>query len=1297
MGRSGEYVHGDSANSGGAVCTAVNGGERYFRSLIENASDVITVANEQGIIRYVNRPVERILGYAPSDLRGRSVFDLVHADDRPRVVEAFVRGTQTPGHVETLEFRYRHKDGSWRVLEATGTTLLHDPAVEGVVINARDVTERKRTEERIRLLSTAVEQSSEGLAVSDLQGNLIFTNRAFAEMHGYAPEEIIGKHLSILHAPEQMPFVLEANRLLRKNGSFSGEVWHVRRDGSLFPGLMHNSVLHDDVGTPIGMIGMLRDITEIRRMQEELRRRLALEELVTTISTHFIHVAAEHVDGEILRAMQSLGESVDVDRCHLCLFSTDGKRVNDLYEWCAEGVEPHGDALRRLSLDSYPWFAERLRNGETIRVAQMADLPPQASAERETWQSVGIRSLIAIPLVVGKSIIGFLGLNSERTRKAWLEEDVRILKLVSDIFASALARKRADEGLRESEARYRAVVEAQTELICRSLPDCTLTFVNEAYCRYFGKSREELIGRSFLSLIPEQDHDAVLKHFASTWHENPVRTHEHRVIRPDGEIRWNQWTNRAILDEQGRPVEFQAVGRDVTDRKRAEEALRESEEKYRNIFDNAQVGIFRTRISDGKILESNDRHAQMYGYQNREEFIAEFVTSEHFVDPGARERMLASFKDGELRNFEARLTRKDGSIIWVLLSARIYPEKGYLEGVVTDISERKQAEEARWVFARGIEQSSEGIGITDAEDRITFVNRAVEELLGYSANELLSRRWDEAFGIEPSTLEEIRTALQRHRNWSGLVEVRDRQGHSVAAELTTLLISDEQGTPIATFSILRDARQTRRLESLQQMTEVVAGAETTDERSIHRVMSHLPELVGLDYWAIYAHHTERDILELRFCGEASRELAEAIPSLPVVGTLQGEVLRTGEIVFSPDVQNDHRFTRSAAFRKALPIVQRMNMKATCILPIRSGGRILGTLNVSARRVRTFSPEELAILKTLASQIGLLLSYQNRGPADHPKPPRLPPVDVVPIVAESETMKMVLQTARRLAATDMPIVILGPTGAGKGHLAKYIHSISPRSSGPFLTVNCACLDGELILSELFGHERGAFTGAVRQQKGCFELANGGTLLLDEVVELPQSGQAKLLQLVETQQFRRLGGEQTITTDVRVICTTNADIRECVRTGKLRQDLYYRLSAGEVFIPPLSERVEDIEPLARAYLRTRALSTGEPLRMLTDSALVRLREYHWPGNVRELQNVLALAAAHGGHVIGAKDLRFAPAGRETAEPVPQREGRSEREIILEALRRNRWNRTLTAEELGMHRNTLRHRMQKYHILE
>lgn len=610
-------------------------------------------------------------------------------------------------------------------------------------------------------------------------------------------------------------------------------------------------------------------------------------------------------------------------------------------------------------------------------------------------------------------------------------------------------------------------------------------------------------------------------------------------------------------------------------------------------------------------------------------------------------------------------------------------------------TERQRAEDASRVFQSAVEQSRDGILITDSAFRITFMNRSAAEYFGLAPGGLLGEVVQEAFNISPETEARMDESLAAQGSWTGLIEVACHDSPPKTIELTHLLISGDRGDYVGTVSFMKDVRQTRRIESLQRVAEVAADAETGDREAIRQIMVHLPELVDLKLWGVFRYNPESGRVEPQYFSEEARVLVEADVSFPSVGTILAQPYLRHEILSSHDVLSDHRFTNDPGLRHVVEVARTHNLRAMCILPIRSAGTTLGTLHLVDHRVRTFTPEEVSILKTLASQIGMVLG---RG-VDGPSPERVPGparLGTVSVVAESDAMKRVKAAADNIAATDLPVIILGATGVGKGHLAKYIHGISTRSDEPYLMVNCACLDGELILSELFGHERGSFTGAVRQQKGCFELANGGTLLLDEVVELPDTVQAKLLQLVETQQFRRLGGQQTITTDVRLICTTNSDIRECVRTGKFRQDLYYRLSVGEIHIPPLRDRIEDIEPLAVAHLRTQALASGQEPRRLTDAAVARLRAYRWPGNVRELQNVLTQASAQCDCVISAEDLRFSPIEEPTAAPV-QSSTFDERHAILEVLRRHDWNRTLAARELGIHRNTLRERMRKHKIFE
>ena len=234
--------------------------------------------------------------------------------------------------------------------------------------------------------------------------------------------------------------------------------------------------------------------------------------------------------------------------------------------------------------------------------------------------------------------------------------------------------------------------------------------------------------------------------------------------------------------------------------------------------------------------------------------------------------------------------------------------------------------------------------------------------------------------------------------------------------------------------------------------------------------------------------------------------------------------------------------------------------------------------------------------------------------------RRQPVD---LVTASPAMREVVDTARRVAFADSPALILGETGVGKERIAALIHAAGPRAKGPFVTVNCAALPADLFESELFGHVKGAFTGAHRAHRGQFELADRGVLLLDEVAEVPLHLQAKLLRAIQDQQIRPVGADEPVYVDVRILAATNRDLRAEVEAGRFRGDLYYRLGVLELWVPSLRQRPEDIPALADAYLRAQRQQLGRDVQGLTESARVALVRYPWPGNVRELVNVIERA--------------------------------------------------------------------------
>jgi len=311
-----------------------------------------------------------------------------------------------------------------------------------------------------------------------------------------------------------------------------------------------------------------------------------------------------------------------------------------------------------------------------------------------------------------------------------------------------------------------------------------------------------------------------------------------------------------------------------------------------------------------------------------------------------------------------------------------------------------------------------------------------------------------------------------------------------------------------------------------------------------------------------------------------------------------------------------------------------------------------------------------------------------------------------IVGGSPAMQQVYEMASSVAASNANVLISGESGTGKELLARSIHYSSPRKDKPFVVLNCAALSEGVLESELFGHEKGAFSGALDTRKGRFERADQGTLFIDEVAEMSLAAQVKLLRVIQEHEFERVGGNKTISVDVRIVAATNKTLEEQVKEGKFREDLYYRLNVVNINVPPLRSRREDIEPLSRFFLDKYAGETGKKITDLSPRALSCLLAHDWPGNVRELQNAIERAVVLSkGSVLTPRDF---PQGLQGDDQIclqiPEKGGSLteiledlERQLIIQTLQREDGSQTRAAETLGIKRTTLRYKMEKYRMID
>jgi formate hydrogenlyase transcriptional activator len=437
--------------------------------------------------------------------------------------------------------------------------------------------------------------------------------------------------------------------------------------------------------------------------------------------------------------------------------------------------------------------------------------------------------------------------------------------------------------------------------------------------------------------------------------------------------------------------------------------------------------------------------------------------------------------------------------------------------------------------------------------------------------------------------------------------------------------------------------------------------------------------------------------------------------IPIEGSPPGTAFKTGEPYVAAIHDVAHMTPDSPPSAEGFTV--------GCVLPLVSRGRIHGVLNLARREENAFRPDEVRFLMQVASQVAIAvenaLAYgQIAELKDKLSQEKLYLEDEIrsemnfeEIVGQSASLRRVLKQIETVAPTESTVLIYGETGTGKELVARALHNLSPRVPNAFVKLNCAAIPTGLLESELFGHEKGAFTGAIAQRIGRFELANRGTVFLDEIGEIPLELQPKLLRVLQEREFERLGSTRTLRTDARLIAATNRDLAAMVEQQKFRSDLFYRLNVFPVRVPPLRERPEDIPLLVRHFAQQFARRMNKTIESIPSETMNALCEYHWPGNIRELQNVIerAVILSSGPMLqVPLSDFKTNGASAPHLESPAQRENHgnmqrileeTERKQILAALEETRWivaGPKGAAARLGMKRSTLQVRMQKLGIV-
>jgi formate hydrogenlyase transcriptional activator len=496
-------------------------------------------------------------------------------------------------------------------------------------------------------------------------------------------------------------------------------------------------------------------------------------------------------------------------------------------------------------------------------------------------------------------------------------------------------------------------------------------------------------------------------------------------------------------------------------------------------------------------------------------------------------------------------------------------------------------------------------------------------------------------------------------------------------------------------------------ETLLAVSEAI-GAHRDLGALFHDLAGLLQQLVRFDHLVLVLHDAASNMLRFHIL-ESREPLSVQAP--PAAYSAEDEpgglVLRTQKSLIIANITEETRWPRF------LERVKPFGVKCFCFLPLTTARSRLGTLVFACKQPAAFDSADVEFLQRIANQVAVAVENALAFDCIEELKDRLEKEKVYleeeirtetnfeEIVGESAGLRRVLKEVETVAPTDSTVLIGGETGTGKELIARAIHQLSPRRERTFVKLNCAAIPTGLLESELFGHEKGAFTGAIARKIGRFELAHQGTLFLDEVGDIPSELQPKLLRVLQEQEFERLGSARTIQVDVRLVAATNRDLAQMVADGQFRNDLYYRLNVFPVVLPPLRERSDDIPRLVRHFTQKFARRMGRQIETIPADTMTSLTQYAWPGNIRELENVIEraviLSSGPALHIpLGDLKSPVAPAQAPGGKVVALAD--AERQHILHVLRETNW--TLggpegAAARLAMKRTTLQSKMKKLGI--
>jgi PAS domain S-box-containing protein len=1255
---------------------------RKLEDVISNVPGVVWEARFEpdGVTirpQFVSHYIERLLGYSVEEWMSTPGFlrSIIHDDD----LEEYLRQRDAilKGKAESnFHFRWRAKDGRLLWAEARTTPILDDAgAVVGMRGVTLDITPRKQAEAELLYHTTILASVHDAIVGCNTQFKVTSWNHAAEELYGWRAEEALGRPLSTLlgidiGVDKPDGGRAEAIRRLSEEGWMETELAYHHRDGTPLYVQTYTIALRNEAGRITGYVSAHHDVTERRRAEESLRASHRKLELLTETQ--------QAANDELLELQEELTTRKDeLQDLNIMLEEKvrEARQANNDWRNFIEATSLIGVFLdRQLRIRRYTSQAGRLFG---IRPEDLNHPFSQFAPYFIDVDFLEEARLVVDDLQIrGREIQSRDGHWYIARLLPYCGEDSKIegtiLKLI-DI----TERRRVEEQLR----RY-----FELPLIGMAItsPNRRFVEVNQKLCDMLGYSMSEMKGKSWVDLTHPDDVAENVRLLEQTLRgETEGYTMDKRFIHSDGHIVYAAISARCVRRADGAVDYMVAIVQDITARKQAEEALRQSEQRIRDIV-RAMPDLIFLMAADGTYLDCYTRESsdllvpadQFLGKTIWEILPAELADT--FSD--CFQRAKAS---GEAQVHEYELPVA-GQMQWY--EARIvYTHSDQFLSIVRNITARKQAAEA----------------LRHNEERLQVAQRAARigtwEWYIATGETLWSEGTYSLMGLEPGdgkvSLEVFRSFVHpadRERVMAR-AEAAVRDGVTYVDEFRIVRPDGEVLWLMAKGYVVRNASgQAEWMIGVNvDITErKQAEAKLIESEERFRTMADTAPVMiwvaGLDSLCTYVNQRWLDFTGRTLEQDMGNGWADNIHPDDYDHAI---AIYSSAFDRREPFQMEYRLRRrDGEYRWVLDTgVPRFSVSNKFLGYIGSCIDVTDSRQAEAELQAAF--KQVSELKTQLEAENIFLKEEIRLEHNHDE-----------IIGNSEAIRNVLYKVEQVAPTDTTVLILGETGTGKELVAHALHRMSLRKGKPLVRVNCAALPATLIESELFGHERGAFTSATTRRLGRFELANGGTIFLDEIGDLPLELQVKLLRVLQEGEFERLGSGKTIKVDVRIIAATNRNLPAEIEKGGFREDLWYRLNVFPITVPPLRERRDDIPLLVEAFAKMFAKKHGKTISAIAPSAMRTLTDYPWPGNVRELANVIERAMVNtegptlrlADHLTrpGAAEL---PSGRQTLEEL-------ERQYILRVLKQTGWRiegPKGAARILGLNPSTLRTRMAKLKI--